>query len=196
MRTMRARVALLGMYLASGCALFRGNPYEGASQEERTQFRHINLPLSLEQPFEVRASPFSTKASAGDEYHWVFTALAGGMVTAAEGGTVYKLYPRSDSDPCKRGLRRVQDVAVEHHDGTIAFYAGIEAGVRAGSVLQRGDPIGRIGVTDRPCDFRFSVYKSRYRMQDTTNPQSIPLWFEQVPGGVLVQGFRLSDRFD
>jgi murein DD-endopeptidase MepM/ murein hydrolase activator NlpD len=193
-------LALLAAALvAAGCATF-GNAYEGADEDETRRWKHMGFPLDPGQVFEVRQGAFgkSSHSEPGNEYSWDFAVPWGTPVVAAEGGTVLAVHAPPGGAGCDPKLADVaHNAQVEHADGTVAQYVHVASRVRVGQVVGRGDVIGVTAPSGWVCypHVHFGVYQSRRHLYASPARRTVPIWFEAVPGGVLKEGFKVSDQF-
>jgi murein DD-endopeptidase MepM/ murein hydrolase activator NlpD len=196
---MRTGLCLAGSVLISGCALF-GNPYTRADQEEINLFKHTRLPLSTTQVFEVTQGAFGSQShnEDGNEYSWDFAVPLGTDVLAVEGGLVIDVHTPAGGSGCDpQFAAAAHNVKIEHQDGTVAQYVHVTSLVARGSRVAAGQVIARTADNGWLCrpHLHFGIYRSREHLYDSPQRETVPLFFEQVPGGILRQGFRLTDQF-
>ncbi len=179
--------------LPIGCALF-GNAYERADEAERMTWKHIGLPLRTTTPFAVKQGAFgsSSHREKGLEFSWDLAVPLGTEVIAAESGRVSDVHtPKGlggavgGCDPKFAPVAR--NVKVEHFDGTVAQYVHVDARVGVGAKVRRGDVIAVTAMNGWLCypHLHFGVYRGK---------QTVPLYFDDVPGGILREGFEFTDK--
>jgi murein DD-endopeptidase MepM/ murein hydrolase activator NlpD len=147
----------------------------------------------------VRQGAFGSPGDVtpSNDYAWSLEVPLGTTVHAAEGGTVLATAAKGKADGgCDaKAAGRDHYVRVEHEDHTVAEYRHVRPLVAKGAHVRRGEPIGvtdRSGVQCYP-HLRFEVFATRAAVGEAGG--SIPLYFDQIPGGLLREGFRFTDRF-
>ncbi len=162
-------------------------------------FKRVSLPLSSGTPFAVRQGAFGApgEVTSSNGYAWSLEVPLGTQVYAAEGGVVLATASKAKADGgCNaKAADRDHYVRIEHEDRTVAEYRHVRPLVAKGAHVRRGEPIGatdRSGVQCYP-HLRFEVFATRAAIGESDG--SIPLYFDQIPGGLLREGFKFTDRF-
>jgi len=183
------------------CALF-SDPYVRGSREDHLKYKRTMLPLRSTQVFHVIQGAFGRDShdEAGNEYSWDFAVPFGTDVVAVEGGRVIDVFRPKDSPPgaCDPSLANfAHNIKIEHLDGTVAQYVHVEALVAEGSSVTRGETIAKTANNGWLCEphLHFSIYRSREHLYHSSRRETVPLYFEQVPGGILKKGFKMTDQF-
>lgn len=150
--------------------------------------------------FEVTQGAFGSEShdEEGNEYSWDFAVPKGSDVLAVEAGVVIDVHTPKGQSGCDPAFaRNAHNIKVEHQDGTVAQYVHIEPLVARGSRVAAGQLIARTAINGWICQphLHFGIYRSRDHLYDSPQRQTIPLYFEQVPGGILRKGFKLTDQF-
>ncbi len=184
-----------------GCALF-GDPYSRGSSEDHLKYKRAIIPLRSTQTFEVTQGAFgrNSHSEVGNEYSWDFAVPFGTDVIAVEGGRVIDVYQPKDSHAggCDPSLANsAHNIKVEHLDGTVAQYVHVESLLAKGSSVARGETIAKTADNGWLCTphLHFGIYRSKDHLYDSPNRETVPLFFEQVPGGILEKGFKMTDQF-
>ncbi len=192
---------LLILVTQYGCALF-GDPYSRSSSDDHLKYKRTIIPLRATQTFEISQGAFGRDShdEEGNEYSWDFAVSFGTEVIAVEGGRVIDVYQPKDSKPggCDSSLANsAHNIKVEHLDGTVAQYVHVDPLVPKGSSVARGETIAKTANNGWLCQphLHFSIYRSKNHLYDSPNRETIPLYFEQVPGGILTRGFKMTDQF-
>jgi len=197
----RSFLILLILLTQSGCALF-GDPYSRDSFDDHLKYKHTMIPLRAAQTFEIIQGAFGRDShfETGNEYNWDFAVPFGTEVIAVESGRVIDVY--RPKDPKKGGCdpslaNSAHNIKIEHLDGTVAQYVHVESLVGKGSRVARGQTIAKTANNGWLCTphLHFGIYRSSDHLYDSPNRETVPLYFEQVPGGILKKGFRMTDQF-
>ena len=192
---------LLVLVTQYGCALF-GDPYSRGSSDDHLKFKRSIIPLRSSQTFEVIQGAFGRESHSetGNEYSWDFAVPFGTDVIAVEGGRIIDVYRPKNSKPggCDPSLAKfAHNIKVEHLDGTVAQYVHVKSMMPKGSSVARGEPIAKTANNGWLCipHLHFGIYRSKKHLYDSKNRDTVPLYFEQVPGGILQKGFKMTDQF-
>ena len=184
-----------------GCALF-GDPYTRGSEEDHLKYKRTIIPFRPTQTFEVSQGAFGRDSHAedGNEYSWDFAVPFGTDVIAVESGRVIDVYQPKDAKPggCDPTLANsAHNIKVEHLDGTVAQYVHVDPLIPKGSSVARGETLAKTANNGWLCEphLHFSIYRSKDHLYDSPNRETVPLYFEQVPGGILTKGFKMTDQF-
>lgn len=192
---------LLILVTQYGCALF-GDPYSRGSSDDHLKYKRAIIPLRPTQTFEVTQGAFGREShsESGNEYSWDFAVPFGTEVIAIESGRIIDIYRPKDAKPggCDPSLAdSAHNIKVEHLDGTVAQYVHVESMLTKGSSVARGETIAKTANNGWLCQphLHFSVYRSKKHLYDSPKRETVPLFFEQVPGGILKKGFKMTDQF-
>ncbi len=184
-----------------GCAFF-SDPYSRGTLDDHLKYKHTIIPLRSTQTFEVTQGAFGrdSHSEKGNEYSWDFAVPFGTEVIAVEGGRIIDVYEPNGSRPggCDPNLANfAHNIKVEHLDGTVAQYVHVNAILPKGSSVTRGQTIAKTANNGWLCQphLHFSVFRSKDHLYDSPNRETLPLYFEQVPGGILTKGFKMTDQF-
>lgn len=115
------------------------------------------------------------------EFAWDFVMPNGTEILAAREGQVVELEDRFSGIGLKSNF-----IFIEHEDGELSVYAHIQrdgALANVGDQVRRGQPIALSGMVGQTIFPHLHFY--------VTNPQrtsSIPISFEEIPGGVPLAG--------
>lgn len=182
------------LLLLSGCA---ANRYEFASIAERASFKHVGLPLPSGTTTLISQGAFGRAShhERGNEFSWDFDVPYGTPVVAVEGGVVIGVWQPEGGAGCDpRFAAYAHNVKVEHPDGTVAQYVHVKSDVKVGQAVVRGQPLGQTAASGWICrpQLHFGVYRSREHLYDSPSRQTIPLFFDGVPEGVLRTGQEIT----
>jgi murein DD-endopeptidase MepM/ murein hydrolase activator NlpD len=171
----------------------RLNPYELASPETRTGFEHVRLPFASGTEFTVSQGAFgpNTHDEPGLQYRWDFDVPYGTAVLAVQSGRVLSVFESGQPGGCDRSFNTSpNNVLIEHADGTVAQYTHVDARVRSGQDVSRGDVIAVTAKNGFICQAQldFLVFRSRDSLFGSARAENVPVFFEGLPGGLARQG--------
>jgi murein DD-endopeptidase MepM/ murein hydrolase activator NlpD len=117
----------------------------------------------------------------------------GTRVLAAEAGVVIDVWTPGGGGGCDpRYANAAHNVKVRHADGTIAQYVHVAALVKTGQKVSVGETIARTALNGWICKphLHFGVYASDKQLYSSPERRTIPVSFEGVAGGIVLQGSR------
>lgn len=174
------------------CA-FQG-PYDRGEFLASPKLRHSGVPLLSGTPFAVRQGAFGpgSHAERGNEFQWDLEVPLGTPVISVDDGVVIDLYqpenPKGGCDPAY--AKYAWGLHVEHADGTVAQYLHTLATVPVGAKVKKGGVIGRTVWLGWICypHVHFGIYRSRADTYGSPTMETLPLYFDGIPGGLLRAG--------
>jgi len=192
---MRRLLALILLIHASACVHTSNNPYTDASDEVITSYKEVSLPLLPGTQFYLSQGAFGkyTHHDPGEEYKWDFDVPYGTPVIAVESGVVLSVWEPKTGGGCDpRYNEDAHNLKIQHTDGTVAQYTHVKSHVHTGQYVNRGSVIAETAKNGFICSPQlcFSVYRSASNLHGSLSPQTIPLRFSAIKGGLLREGTR------
>jgi Peptidase family M23 len=171
----------------------RLNPYELASVDMRATFEHVGLPFAPGTELTISQGAFgpNTHDEPHLQYRWDFDVPYGTPVLAVRSGRVLSVFESGQPGGCDRSFNTSpNNLLVEHADGTVAQYTHIDARVRPGQDVQRGDVLAVTAKNGFICQpqLDFLVFRSRDTLFGSPRAEDVPVFFEGLPGGLARQG--------
>ncbi len=185
------RLLALTAMLLSACS-HAPNPYETG---DRSSDRRVAIPLPEGSGFRISQGAFGSTTHRS-EYAWDFDVPYGTLVTAADSGRVIDVWEPKGGGGCDpKFLDTATNVKIRHADGTVAQYVHVQASVRVGEDVERGEPIGTTNSSGFHCSpqLHFSVYRDEASLPSSSKPVTLPLSFDGIaPDGVAREGLERS----
>lgn len=183
--------------LIASCAHVPPNPYEAATPEEQAHFKTVMLPLPAGTRFKISQGAFgwNTHHDAGHEYTWDFDVPYGTSVLSVEDGTVIGVWePEGTGGGCDPVFNNTpHTLQIRHDDGTVAQYVHIQARVKTGQRVKKGDTVAitvKNGFICTP-QLDFGIYQDERHLYGSGQMRNIPLRFNGLPdGGMAREGYK------
>lgn len=191
LRAVLASVAVGSAMLAASCA--GKSPYERGEFKDSPRLRASGLPLAPGTPFTVRQGAFgkSSHREKGNEFSWDLEVPFGTPVHAVDDGVVMFVYQPAGGAGCDPQFADAAwNVQVEHKDRTVAQYVHVEAEISLGGRVRKGQRIGKTVERGWLCypHLHFGIYRSRDTLHVSPKRETLPLRFDGVADGLLVEG--------
>jgi murein DD-endopeptidase MepM/ murein hydrolase activator NlpD len=179
-------------------SLRRANRYELAGDGQRATFRRVGLPFAAGTPFIISQGPFGwSHSEPGVEYRWDLAVPLGTPVVAVEPGDVLSVFASEEGGCDAKYAALAANVQILQADGTVAQYTHIAPRVAVGDRVDRGSTIATTAHNGFLCGvphLDFLVYRSKDTRFGSASPESLPLLFDGIAGGIARQGGRYVVR--
>ncbi len=177
---------ILLLFVVVSCA---HNSYESASERLKSGFKEVALPFPSGTKFHISHGPFdSVKRIEGNEYNWNFDVPYGTPVTAIEEGKIVNVFEPNEGGGCDRKfLGKGHHIRILHPDNSMSMYLHIKSSVKKGQFVKQNEVIGTTAENGIVCSpqLHFFIHKDG----QAKKPQTIPLRFKGIPGGVATKGY-------
>ncbi len=180
---------VFSLLIATGCASL--GPYDRGAFIDSPKLRHSGIPLASGTKFKVKQGAFghSSHREPGNEFAWDLEIPWGTPILAVEDGTVFYSYqPANAGGGCDSKFSNdAWNVLIQNIDGSVAQYTHVEGLVRTGEKVKKGQVIGHNVPRGWVCypHVHYSIYRSRDTLYQSPNRETLPIYFDGIPGGIL-----------
>ena len=175
-----------------GCSTPK-NAYESVAPKIAKNFKKVPFPFRPGTSFKVSQGAYGefSHNEPGNELSWDFDVPYGTEVVAVESGRVIEIWKPQHAAGCSVKFKEFAvNVKIEALDGTVAQYVHLTPVVHMNQKVEQGQPIGVTSENGFICtpQLHFGIYSSRDNLYDAFERRTVPLIFEDVPGGIVRQG--------
>ena len=163
------------------------------SLSDLSNYKLVGLPFESGGSFRISQGAFGNRThnEPGNEYNWDLAVPFGTKVLAVESGKVIKVWQPNKGGGCDPKFSQdAHNIKIEHKDGTVAQYVHIKSSVKEGDIMKKGAKIGVTAKNGFICTphLHFGVYRSKDHLYQSNVRETLPLRFEGIAGGLLVEG--------